>query len=131
MMRFFIRLGVMSAALAVPLSSEAGIMTINPFVGTNSENFDNTGVDGATQVLDAFGGLATIRNLTSGERSRSSGRHRSMATWSFHGPTPGWSASSASPSGRLPSPSRTSADTSRITVDSTTPTSIFMRNPVH
>jgi hypothetical protein len=41
-------------------------VTIGPFVGTNSENFDNTGVDGATQVLDVFGGLATIRNLTAG-----------------------------------------------------------------
>jgi hypothetical protein len=56
----------MSAPLIMPIVSQAGIMTIGPFVGTNSENFDQTGVDGATQALDAFGGLATIRNLTSG-----------------------------------------------------------------
>ena len=41
-------------------------MAIGPFVGTNSENFDNTGVEGATQTLNVFGGLATIQNLTSG-----------------------------------------------------------------
>jgi hypothetical protein len=57
----------MAGALLAPGRSRAGgIVPIGPFVGTNSENFDNTGVDGATQTLDVFGGLATIRNLTSG-----------------------------------------------------------------
>jgi hypothetical protein len=46
--------------------SLAGIIPIGPFVGTSSEDFDNTGVEGATQTLDVFGGLATIRNLTAG-----------------------------------------------------------------
>src|SRR5262245_25137662 len=56
----------MSAPLLMPIVSQAGIISIDPFVGTNSENFDQTGVDGATQTLDVLGGLATIRNLTSG-----------------------------------------------------------------
>jgi hypothetical protein len=59
-----------SIAIAVALSApghlQAGIVSIEPFVGTNSENFDNTGVDGATQSLKVLGGLATIKNLTSG-----------------------------------------------------------------
>src|SRR6516165_6515382 len=56
----------MAAPLSVPVTSQAGLITIAPFVGTDSENFDNTGVDGATQTLSVFGGLATIQNLTSG-----------------------------------------------------------------
>jgi hypothetical protein len=52
-------------ALLVPNVSLAGVIAIGPFVGTSSEDFDNTGVDGATQTLNVFGGLATIRNLTS------------------------------------------------------------------
>jgi hypothetical protein len=48
------------------MACRAGIVPIGPFVGTSSEDFDNTGVDGATQTLTVFGGLATIRNLTAG-----------------------------------------------------------------
>jgi hypothetical protein len=44
----------------------AGIVPIGPFTGTNSENFDHLGVDGATQTLSVLGGIATIQNLTSG-----------------------------------------------------------------
>jgi hypothetical protein len=55
-----------SFPLIVPIAAQAGIVPIGPFVGTNSENFDGTGVDGATQTLNVFGGLATIKNLTSG-----------------------------------------------------------------
>jgi hypothetical protein len=65
-LRSFLRLIAMSAVLTSPAISRAGIVTIGPFAGTNSENFDNTSVDGAKQVLDVLGGLATIRNLTSG-----------------------------------------------------------------
>jgi len=57
-------------ALSVGLSatnvSVAGIIPIGPFAGASSEDFDNTGVEGATQTLDVSGGLATIRNLTAG-----------------------------------------------------------------
>ena len=57
----------MSLPLITPIAARAGgIVAIDPFVGTNSENFDNTGVEGATQTLNVFGGLATIQNLTSG-----------------------------------------------------------------
>jgi hypothetical protein len=57
----------LSASLLAPAASRAGgIMPIGPFVGANSENFDNTGVDGATQTLNVFGGLAAIVNLTAG-----------------------------------------------------------------
>jgi hypothetical protein len=57
----------MSAPLIAPIAARAGgIVAIDPFVGTSSENFDNTGVEGATQTLNVFGGLATIQNLTSG-----------------------------------------------------------------
>ncbi len=57
----------MSVALIAPIAARAGgIVAIDPFVGTNSENFDNTGVEGATQTLNVFGGLATIQNLTAG-----------------------------------------------------------------
>ena len=57
----------MVAALLAPTAAQAGgLVPIGPFVGTNSENFDNTGVDGATQTLTVFGGLATIKNLTAG-----------------------------------------------------------------
>jgi hypothetical protein len=52
--------------LIAPVAAPAGIVAIDPFVGSTSENFDNTGVDGATQTLTVFGGLATIQNLTSG-----------------------------------------------------------------
>ena len=56
----------LSVCLSATNASRAGIIPIDPFVGTSSEDFDNTGVEGATQTLDVFGGLATIRNLTSG-----------------------------------------------------------------
>jgi hypothetical protein len=60
-------LTVVSSLLIVPIAAQAGVVVpIGPFVGTNSENFDNTGVDGATQTLTVFGGLATIENLTAG-----------------------------------------------------------------
>jgi hypothetical protein len=55
-----------SVVLFAPGLLRAGIVSIDPFVGTSSENFDNTGVEGATQSLNVFGGLATITNLTSG-----------------------------------------------------------------
>jgi hypothetical protein len=68
MMRRWLLLIVLSSSpLIVPIAAQAGgIVPIGPFVGTDSENFDNTGVDGATQTLSVFGGLATIQNLTSG-----------------------------------------------------------------
>src|SRR5947209_20055484 len=56
----------LSTPLFVPRAAQAGIVPIGPFVGTSSENFDSTGVDGATQTLTVFGGLATIQNLTAG-----------------------------------------------------------------
>src|SRR5262249_12804885 len=56
----------LSTPLIAPVATRAGIMPIGPFVGTSSENFDSPGVDGATQTLTVFGGLATIQNLTSG-----------------------------------------------------------------
>jgi hypothetical protein len=56
----------LAAPLSAPIASRAGVVPIAPFAGAHSENFDNTGVDGATQTLSVFGGLATIRNLTSG-----------------------------------------------------------------
>src|SRR5262245_11279002 len=56
----------MSTPVIMPIVAQAGIISIGPFVGTNSENFDDTGVDGATQTLNVFDGLASIRNLTSG-----------------------------------------------------------------
>ena len=56
----------LSVGLSATNVSLAGIIPIGPFVGTSSEDFDNTGVEGATQTLDVFGGLATIRNLTAG-----------------------------------------------------------------
>ena len=55
-----------SALWFTPVTVRAGIVAIDPFVGTRSENFDNTGVDGATQTINVLGGLATIRNLTAG-----------------------------------------------------------------
>jgi hypothetical protein len=66
-MRRLLLLSVMSCSLFVPTMAQGGgIVPIGPFVGTNSENFDHTGVDGATQTLTVFGGLATIQNLTQG-----------------------------------------------------------------
>jgi hypothetical protein len=59
-------LGVFFLVFA-PLAAQAGGITpIGPFVGSSSEDFEHTGVDGATQTLTVFGGLATIKNLTSG-----------------------------------------------------------------
>jgi len=66
-MRRLLLLSVMSCSLFVPTMAQGGgIVPIGPFVGTNSENFNNTGVEGATQTLTVFGGLATIQNLTAG-----------------------------------------------------------------
>jgi hypothetical protein len=56
-----------SVLVLEPIAAQAGGITpIGPFVGTSSEDFEHTGVDGATQTLTVFGGLATIKNLTSG-----------------------------------------------------------------
>jgi hypothetical protein len=66
MRRWLLLLALTSPAIAPIAAQAGGVVPIGPFVGTNSENFDNTGVDGATQTLNVFGGLATIQNLTSG-----------------------------------------------------------------
>jgi len=66
-MRRLLLFSAMSCSLFVPTAAwGGGIVPIGPFVGTNSENFDHLGVEGATQTLTVFGGLATIQNLTSG-----------------------------------------------------------------
>jgi hypothetical protein len=63
--RLFLSIAILPFLVATP-PALAGIVTIGPFTGTNSENFDNLGVDGATQTLNVLGGIATIQNLTSG-----------------------------------------------------------------
>ena len=57
---------VSASVLIATTASRADIIPIGPFVGSSSENFDHTGVDGATQTLTVFGGLATIQNTTPG-----------------------------------------------------------------
>jgi hypothetical protein len=71
------------ASLAAPTAARADIIPIGPFTGAVSENFANTGVDGATQTLTVFGGLATIQNTTAGgalkvERSSSLGGNQQV-----------------------------------------------------
>jgi hypothetical protein len=76
--QWLLMIAVSAPVLFAPTASLADIMPIGPFVGSSSENFDNTGVDGATPSLTVFGGFATILNTTAGgsikvERSSSLG----------------------------------------------------------
>jgi hypothetical protein len=44
----------------------AAIISLSPFQGTASENFDHLGLTGAQQLITVLGGNATVSNLTSG-----------------------------------------------------------------
>jgi hypothetical protein len=56
----------LSAPLIAPAASRAGIVTIDPFTGDHSEDFNNLNSATTVQSLSIFGGFATMQNTTSG-----------------------------------------------------------------